>query len=306
MEASLVVMAAGIGSRFGKGIKQLAPVGPGGDIIMDYSIYDAHRAGFRKVIFITRRDLEQEIRDIIGDRISDSMDVEYAFQELSDIPAGFSVPEERKKPWGTGQAVLTVKNMVKDPFLVINADDYYGRNCFQNMYDYLTGEMDPAADCLDMCMSGFILKNTLSENGTVTRGVCDVAPDMTLTDVTETYGIRRTNGKMEAQDEKGAPAEVSAEQYVSMNMWGLPPAFLKELEKGFPEFLKDGGAENIKSEYLLPKAIDACIKSGRGRVKVIPTTDRWFGLTYHEDLPGVKETIRSLTDAGVYPEKLYG
>jgi dTDP-glucose pyrophosphorylase len=304
MNTTLVVMAAGIGSRFGGGIKQLEPMGPGGEIIMDYSIFDARKAGFNKVIFIIRKDLETDFKEIIGNRISGVMDTDYVFQELSAIPAGFSVPEGRKKPWGTGQAVLAVKGKVHEPFLVINADDYYGTEGFQSIHDYMVNKMDLHSAGYDMCMGGFILKNTLSDNGAVTRGVCDVAADGTLSDVTETFEIRMQDGVLHAQDEAGRPSVITPDQYVSMNMWGLPPAFLDELEQGFPAFLKESG-DSIKSEYLLPRIIDNCIKSGKGTVRVLPTRDKWFGVTYKEDKPTVVRAIRELIAAGVYPERLY-
>ena len=306
MKTALVVMAAGIGSRYGGGIKQLEKMGPNGEIIMDYAIYDAKRAGFDKVVFIIRKDLEKDFREIIGNRIEQVTDVAYAFQELSDLPAGFTVPADRKKPWGTGQAVLSVKGIVNEPFAVINADDYYGPEGFRVLHEYMTTKMDLTGEKLDMCMAGFILKNTLSDNGTVTRGACQVSDDGFLTDVTETYGIRMENGILKAEDQEGNPRSVSPDQFVSMNMWGLPPAFLAELEEGFPKFLAALKAGDIKKEYLLPTIINDCIKSGKGTVRVLPTNDRWFGVTYKEDKPVVVESIRKLIAEGVYPEKLYG
>ena len=304
-DTTLVIMAAGIGSRFGGGIKQLAPVGPGGEIIMDYSIHDALAAGFNKIIFIIRKDLEQDFREIIGNRIEKIANVEYAFQELDALPEGYHVTEGRKKPWGTGKAVLTVKGLVHEPFLVINADYYYGREGFFKIHDYMVNEMDADGDLYDMCMGGFILENTLSENGTVTRGVCDVNPDGTLKDVTETYDIERRGNGIFANDEQGNPVIVDAKQYVSMNMWGLPPKFLDALEEGFPKFLDGIKEGDIKAEYLLPKIIDQQIKAGKARVKVLETRDKWFGVTYKEDKDAVVASIRRLIEAGVYKERLY-
>ena len=304
-DTTLVIMAAGIGSRFGGGIKQLAPVGPGGEIIMDYSIHDALEAGFNKIIFIIRKDLEKDFKEIIGNRIERVANVEYAFQELDALPAGYRVPEGRKKPWGTGQAVLTVKGMVHEPFLVINADDYYGKEAFKKIHDYMVDEMDADAGIYDICMGGFILENTLSENGSVTRGVCEVNPDGTLKQVTETYDIEWKGHGLYANDEQGNPVLVDPQQHVSMNMWGLPPAFLDELERGFPEFLDGISEGDVKAEYLLPKIIDKLIKSGRARVRVLETRDKWFGVTYKEDREAVVASIRALIDGGVYKEKLY-
>ncbi len=304
MKTSLVVMAAGIGSRFGGGIKQLEPVGPNGEIIMDYAIYDAKKAGFEKVVFIIRRDLEQDFKKMIGERIEKVMEVDYVFQELKDLPEGYALPEGRTKPWGTGQAVLSVKGRVQEPFLVINADDYYGPEGFRIIHEYMVNQMDLNADAYDMCMAGFILKNTLSDNGAVTRGVSAVSPEGNLKGVRETYGIQRVDGTLKAQDEDGNPVKVQEDQYVSMNMWGLPPAFLREVEEGFPKFL-DQNMEKPKSEYLLPSIIDRCIREGRGQVRVLPTHDKWFGVTYREDKPTVVAAIRKLIADGVYPEKLY-
>lgn len=276
---ALVIMAAGIGSRFGGGIKQLEPVGPNGEIIMDYSIHDAMEAGFNKVIFIIRRDLEKDFKEIIGHRIEKLLPVEYAYQELEDLPAGYEVTPGRTKPWGTGQAVLSVKGMVDGPFLVINADDYYGREGFRRIHDYMAEHMDSQSEIYDICMGGFVLSNTLSDNGTVTRGVCQVDENGYLTNVTETYNIQMKEDGLHATDESGAPVTISPSQPVSMNMWGLPASFVQELEKGFPVFLDNLKEGDIKSEYLLPKIIDNLVQNKKARVTVLDTPDKWFGVT---------------------------
>ena len=302
---SLVIMAAGIGSRFGGGIKQLEPVGPNGEIIMDYSIHDALEAGFNKVIFIIRKDLEKDFKEIIGNRIEKIAPVEYAFQEIDDLPEGFSVPEGRKKPWGTGQAILAARNLIKEPFLVINADDYYGKEGFKKIHDYMVNGMEEKDGVYDMCMAGFILSNTLSENGGVTRGVATVDENGYLAKVTETYNIYQDTEGMHASDNEGNPVSVKADQHVSMNMFGLPAGFVKELEKGFPEFLSGIREGDIKAEYLLPAMIDQAIRNKKATVRVLETRDKWFGVTYKEDKPSVVAAIRRLIDAGVYPEKLF-
>lgn len=302
----LVIMAAGIGSRFGGGIKQLEPVGPGGEIIMDYSIHDAMEAGFNKVIFIIRRDLEKDFKEIIGHRIGKLLPVEYAYQELENLPAGYEVTPGRTKPWGTGQAVLSVKGMVDGPFLVINADDYYGREGFRRIHDYMAEHMDSQSEIYDICMGGFVLSNTLSDNGTVTRGVCQVDGDGFLTNVTETYNIQMKEDGLHATDESGAPVTISPSQPVSMNMWGLPASFIQELEKGFPVFLDSLKEGDIKSEYLLPKIIDNLVQNKKARVTVLDTPDKWFGVTYREDKQAVTDAIRGLIESGVYKERLFG
>ena len=302
---ALVIMAAGIGSRFGGGIKQLEPVGPNGEIIMDYSIHDAMEAGFNKVIFIIRRDLEKDFKEIIGHRIEKLLPVEYAYQELEDLPAGYEVTPERTKPWGTGQAVLSVKGMVDGPFLVINADDYYGREGFRRIHEYMAEHMDSQSEIYDICMGGFVLSNTLSDNGTVTRGVCQVDEEGYLTNVTETYNIQMKEDGLHATDESGAPVTISPSQPVSMNMWGLPASFVQELEKGFPVFLDNLKEGDIKSEYLLPKIIDNLVQNKKARVTVLDTPDKWFGVTYREDKQAVADAIRGLIQAGVYKEKLF-
>ena len=302
---ALVIMAAGIGSRFGGGIKQLEPVGPNGEIIMDYSIHDAMEAGFNKVIFIIRRDLEKDFKEIIGHRIEKLLPVEYAYQELEDLPAGYEVTPGRTKPWGTGQAVLSVKGMVDGPFLVINADDYYGREGFRRIHDYMAEHMDSQSEIYDICMGGFVLSNTLSDNGTVTRCVCQVDEEGYLTNVTETYNIQMKEDGLHATDESGAPVTISPSQPVSMNMWGLPASFVQELEKGFPVFLDNLKEGDIKSEYLLPKIIDNLVQNKKARVTVLDTPDKWFGVTYREDKQAVADAIRGLIQSGVYKEKLF-
>lgn len=305
-DTALVIMAAGIGSRFGGGIKQLEPVGPSGEIIMDYSIHDAMEAGFNKVIFIIRRDLEKDFKEIIGHRIEKIIPVEYAYQELEDLPAGYEATPGRTKPWGTGQAVLAVKGMVDGPCLVINADDYYGREGFRKIHDYMVSSMDTQSDVYDICMGGFVLSNTLSDNGTVTRGVCQVDKDGILTNVTETYNIQMKEDGLHATDEEGNPVTISPSQAVSMNMWGLPASFIDQLEAGFPAFLDSLKAGDVKTEYLLPRIIDDLVQSGRARVTVLDTPDKWFGVTYREDKQAVTDAIRGLIREGVYKEKLFG
>ena len=302
---TLVIMAAGIGSRFGGGIKQLEPMGPNGEIIMDYSIYDAKEAGFNKVVCIIRKDIEEDFKEIIGNRIEKVIDVEYVFQALDDIPEGFKVPAERKKPWGTGQAVLCCKGVVNEPFAVINADDYYGKEGFKKVHDYLVAEHDSDVQ-YDMCMAGFILKNTLSENGGVTRGVCVVDENEYLTKVVETGGLQLTAEGTMTHEDNGYDMVITPEQHVSMNLWGFPAEFLNELETGFVEFLSNISDNEIKQEYLLPFVVDQMIQSGKATVKVLETQDKWFGVTYKEDKEGVVASIKKLIADGVYPANLWG
>ena len=301
MKTSLVIMAAGIGSRFGGGIKQLEPVGPCGEIIMDYSIHDALEAGFDRVVFIIRRDLEEDFRTIIGERIEKICPIAYAFQEKDDLPAGFTCPPDRKKPWGTGQAVLSCRGIVNEPFLVINADDYYGKEGFRLAHDFL---VENAAAPNRFCMPGFVLKNTLSENGGVSRGVCRVSPEGDLLGVTETHGIVR-DGEGAAVEKDGVRTPIDANSIVSMNMWALTPSLLDVLAEGFPKFLASLPEGDVKSEYILPGVIDGMIKDGRATVKVLPTTDRWFGVTYREDKDAVVAAFADLYAKGVYQKELY-
>ena len=302
-KVTLVVMAAGIGSRFGGGIKQLEAVGPNGEIIMDYSIHDALEAGFNKVVFVIRKDLDKDFKEIIGRRMEKLVEVEYAYQELNDIPERFQKKTEgRKKPWGTGQAILCCKDVVDEPFLVINADDYYGKEAYREAYAYLTGRKDDNA--YEACMVGFVLKNTLSDNGGVTRGVCKVDEHRMLSEIVETSNIVKTAEGAAVQTEDGAvPIDVESE--VSMNMWGLSPKFFEVLEKGFDVFLEKLDPENLKGEYLLPTIIGDLLKEGKMRVEVRKSQDEWFGVTYKEDKPDVVAAIQKLIKDGVYPEKLF-
>lgn len=302
-KVTLVVMAAGIGSRFGGGIKQLEAVGPNGEIIMDYSIHDALEAGFNKVVFVIRKDLDKDFKEIIGRRMEKLVEVEYAYQELNDIPERFQKKTEgRKKPWGTGQAILCCKDVVDEPFLVINADDYYGKEAYTEAYAYLTGRKDDNA--YEACMVGFVLKNTLSDNGGVTRGVCKVDEHRMLSEIIETSNIVKTAEGAAVQTEDGAvPIDVESE--VSMNMWGLSPKFFEVLDKGFDEFLEKLDPENLKGEYLLPTIIGDLLKEGKMKVEVRKSHDEWFGVTYKEDKPDVVAAIQKLIKDGVYPEKLF-
>lgn len=302
MKAALLIMAAGLGSRFGGGIKQLAPIDDGGHIIMDYSIHDAIEAGFEKIVFIIRRDIEEDFRSIIGERMEKlcaehGVEVGYAFQSMEDLPEDYAVPEGRKKPWGTGQAVLSAKGLVREPFAVINADDFYGKQAFRSLRSFLNTEAAGSA----FCMAGFILENTLSENGGVTRGVCRVDEAGYLTDVVETSDIVRKEGGVFAGDKALSPQSI-----VSMNMWGLTPAFFKTLELGFGEFLSAAVKENpLKAEYLLPIIIGKLLSEQKVSVKVLETGDKWFGVTYQEDRETVVQSVRKLISDGVYREDLY-
>lgn len=302
MNTTLIIMAAGIGSRFGEGIKQLAQMGPNGEIIMDYSIHDAKEAGFNKVVFIIRKDIFKEFEEIIGNRIKEQINVEYVFQELDDLPEGFEVPEERTKPWGTGQAVLCCKDVVKEPFVIINADDYYGKEAFVKIHEFLINNYTPERS-KELCMAGFILGNTLSDNGTVTRGICAVDENDYLTDVMETYEIKKTEDGAESQGNK-----INVNSHVSMNMWGLTPEFVGLLEEGFVEFfenIKGDEAKELKGEYLLPIYIDELLKKGKVSVKLLETQDKWFGVTYKEDKPVVVESFAKLIADGVYRKDLF-
>ncbi len=335
--ATLVVMAAGLGSRFKDGIKQLEPVGPHGELIIDYSIYDALEAGFSKVVFIIRKELESEFRWTIGDRIAEMVPVEYVYQELDDIPDAYiSAFSKRTKPWGTGQAILCCKDVVQEPFLVINADDYYGKEAYRLAFDYLTSEdglmSGPDQDTdqdnededtageetqkkLQICMVAYILKNTLSENGSVTRGVCTLGEDGMLRSVKEVPCIEKRGDKAVAIG-KRSELELNPDSLVSMNMWGLTPDIFPVLESGFAEFLEQLKQEKtwrarlkrkknrpwLKKEYLLPTIIGDMLAEDEIDVKVLRSEDSWFGVTYKEDKGKVVQAIQKLVDEGYYPQ----
>ena len=300
MKTSLLIMAAGIGSRFGGGIKQLEPVGMHDEIIMDYSIHDAIEAGFNKVVFIIRKDIEKDFKERIGNRIEDVakanyVEVDYCFQPLDDLPEGFSVPEGRSKPWGTGQAVLAAKDYINEPFVVINADDYQGKDAFVKLHDFLLEKHGAT----EFAMAGFILKNTLSDNGVVTRGLCDVDANGYLTDVHETKNIAKTATGAESDGRVLDP-----NSYCSMNMWALSPDFMGMLEKGFVEFLNNN-QDPLKGEYLIPIYIGELLEKHQVSVKVLETKDKWFGVTYKEDKETVVDSFRELIESGVYKDDLY-
>ena len=297
MNTTLIIMAAGIGSRFGEGIKQLAQMGPNGEIIMDYSIHDAIEAGFNHVVFIIRKDIEEEFKEVIGDRIAKicekyDVTVDYAFQDINDIPG--NLPEGRTKPWGTGQAVLAAKNVLDAPFIVINADDYYGKEGFKAVHEYLVNGGKS-------CMAGFVLKNTLSDNGGVTRGICKMDTDNNLTEVVETGNIVKTEDGAETDG-----VTIDTDSLVSMNMWGLTPDFLDVLEEGFKEFFEKEVAKNpLKAEYLIPTFIGELLEQGKMSVKVLRSNDTWYGMTYKEDVVSVKESFKQMLEAEVYKADLF-
>ena len=297
MNTTLLIMAAGIGSRFGTGIKQLEPVDASNHIIMDYSIHDAIEAGFNHVVFIIRKDIEKEFKEVIGDRIAaicadHQVTVDYAFQDSNDIPG--ALPEGRTKPWGTGQAVLAAKNILSTPFIVINADDYYGKEGFRVVHEYLVNGGKS-------CMAGFVLKNTLSDNGGVTRGICKMDEQNNLTEVVETKNIVKTVNGAEAD---GVAVDVNS--LVSMNMWGLTPDFRTTLEDGFQEFFeKEVPGNPLKAEFLIPIFIGEQLEQGKMSVKVLKTNDTWYGMTYHEDVAAVKESFKKMLENGVYKADLF-
>ena len=301
---TLVIMAAGMGSRYG-GLKQLDPLGPGGEFLLDYSIYDAVKAGFNKVVFVIKKENLELFRETVGERIEKAVKVEYAFQDIADIPENGSIPEGRVKPWGTAHAVYCCRNYVNEPFAVINSDDFYGAEAFKCLADYL-GKNGDNATVHKYCMAAYMLKNTLTENGSVSRGVC-LDKDMNLTSITEHTKIERLpDGRLVNTEDDGSLKELNENLHVSMNCWGFTPDFFDTLEKGLVRFFDDNKGEKLnKAEYYLLTAVQDEIDAGTAAVKLLETDAKWFGVTYKEDRPKVVEAIRKLIADGVYPEKLW-
>lgn len=300
MKPTLYILAAGMGSRYG-GLKQLDGLGPNGETIMDYSVYDALRAGFGKIVFVIRHDFEQEFRDKVISKYDAHIPVEVVFQELDALPEGFTLPEGRTKPWGTGHAVLVGKPAVSEPFGVINADDYYGRESFELLARALE-ELDGTRD--RYCMIGFNIDNTLSENGGVSRGLCQVSPEGNLTGVNECHGIERKDGRLVQTLADGTVADFPEGASVSMNMWGFTPDYLEYTEQAFTEFLKARGSE-LKSEFYIPTVVNDLINAGTVTLRVIQTPSRWFGVTFAADRQATVERFARLHAEGVYPERLF-
>ena len=301
----LVVMAAGMGSRYG-GLKQLDPIDDNGHVILDYSVYDAHRAGFDTVIFVIKPEIEDIFREMIGDRISKVMEVKYVFQRADDLPEGYTVPEGRAKPWGTAQAVLAARDVVEGPFAVINADDYYGPEGFEEIYNYLLHHPD-TPDMYEYAMVGYLLKNTVTENGSVARGVCTETASGYLHSVIErTKIIQGDRCPQYTEDDGESWNDLCEDDIVSMNLWGFQKSYLEEAWAGFPAFLDKTLAENpLKGEYFLPSVVSSLLSQHKARVKVLRSNDKWYGVTYKEDKPSVMEALRELREKGLYPEKLW-
>ena len=306
---TLVVMAAGMGSRYG-GLKQIVPVNEQGEILIDFSLYDAMMAGFEKVVFIIKKEIEDDVRAIIDPGAGKRLEVQYVYQSLTDLPAGYALPEGRIKPWGTGQAVLSAAEAVDGPFAVVNSDDYYGSHAFQVMYNWLLSTEEQGrgqGQGKDQySLVGYLLKNTLTENGHVTRGVCQVDEQGILTGVDERFKIMRRDGVVAYEGADETWISVPEDATVSMNFWGFTRQFFAELRDGFPTFLDETLAENpLKGEYLLPVRVDQLIKSGKAAVKVMESGDRWYGITYPEDLKPAAAALQAMKDSGAYPEKLW-
>jgi choline kinase len=298
MKPTLLILAAGMGSRYG-GIKQMDGFGPSGETIIDYSIYDAIKSGFGKVVFIIRKDFAEEFKNIFETKLKGKIATEYVMQEMESFTDGFKWPEDRTKPWGTAHAVLCAKGFIHEPFAVINADDFYGRDGFEKAVKFLTNEVAPET----WCIIGYQLSKTLSENGTVSRGVCQADTDGNLISIAERLKIYPEGNKI-IDEENNTKAEVPADTPVSMNFWGFYPNAFDYIQQQFQKFLKEKG-DNPKAEFFIPIVGDAFIKDGKGKIKVIQTSSQWFAVTYKEDAPGVKESIESLVESGEYPQKLW-
>lgn len=301
MNCTLLILSAGMGSRYG-GLKQIDPVGPNGELIIDYSIYDAKKAGFNKIVFVIRKDMQELFRQRISGKLENIIDTQYAFQQLDSCLEGQALPESRQKPWGTGHAVLVAKDIMNEPFAVINADDYYGANSFRTAKDFLEKTADNPNQ---LAMVGFQLKNTLSEHGTVSRGVCTTDDNMFLKKVTERTKIKKTDCGAAFIDEQGGEHQLSGNEIVSMNMWAFKQSVFADLQTLFNDFLKQNINE-LKSEFYIPFAVDSMISRFGKTAKVLTTSDSWFGVTYMEDKDIVKSKIANLIQTGVYPENLWG
>lgn len=303
-EPILVIMAAGVGSRFG-GLKQIEPISDKGEIILDFSLYDAFMAGFKKAIFVIKRENEEDFRKLIDNGAAKYMEVDYAFQQLNDLPDGYSVPEGREKPWGTAHAVMAARHLADGPIAVINADDYYGPGAFQTIYDFLEGACD--GEKYSYCMVGYDIENTLTENGFVSRGVCKTSEQGFLTEITERTKIQWKDGEIVYTEDDGKTwKNLPKGTTVSMNFWGFTPSMMKEMEAGFPAALDKILAENpLKGEYFLPGVVDRLLREGKAEVKVLKSRDRWYGVTYKEDKESVVSALQSMKDKGEYPDKLW-
>lgn len=301
----LVVMAAGMGSRYG-GLKQIDPVGGHGQLIIDYSIYDARRAGFETVVFVIKHEIEETFKAAIGDRLSKVINVKYAYQDLDDLPAGYEVPADRVKPWGTAHAILAARKVIDGPFAVINADDCYGPEGFRAIYDYLESHLDQPG-CYEYAMVGYLLGNTVTEHGHVARGVCEEDNDNFLVRVTERTRIEKDGADARFSEDDGKTwTPLAGDTMVSMNLWGFTASFLREAEARFPAFLDKALAENpLKGEYFLPSVVTQLLEEGKARVKVLRSHDKWYGVTYQEDKPTVVAAIAEKTAQGLYPDKLW-
>jgi len=297
MDKTLLVLAAGMGSRYG-GLKQIDPIGPGGETLMDYSVFDALRAGFNKLVFVIRRDIERPFKETIGRRFEERVAVDYVFQELDRLPTGFAPPPQRRKPWGTAHAILVAAEAVREPFAVINADDFYGADSFRLLSAHLQ------SDAEDYAMVGFVLRNTLSEFGSVARGVCQVAPEGFLQDIVEITRIEREGRGAKYIDENGTSHRLDGEEIVSLNMWGFSPQIFHQLETEFAAFLQRHGAEE-RAEFFISSVVGHLVSSGKAKVRVLRTPDSWFGITYREDRLLVVDGIRRLVEQGKYPERLW-